>query len=353
MADSNTIDLYDPRVMLQALEQKPPVRTFLLDTFFKNTRMSTETKIDLDIWKGKRRVAVYVSPVEEGHIVKHDGKFATRSYEAPYIKEKIPTKAGDLLKRLRGEPVYGGSSPLQRAAKLFADEATELDEMVTRAEEIQAAQGLFTGHVIVNDENGHAKDDIDFGLSATHNLTAATVPSLWTADGFKKNAFLAQLRGYRKTLIKDSGFQPTDIILGSDAADQAMVILDPDSNGSPVSNFRITRGQIDPQNLPNGVTYWGYITELGCDVWSYDEYYWSGSDNLPIVPAKKMWMGSRNARYDRNYGAIQDMDSLLAVPRFPKSWITPDPSVRWLMLQSAPLMAPHQVDAFLVAQVLA
>ena len=112
-----------------------------------------------------------MSPVEEGHIVKHDGKFATRSYEAPYIKEKIPTKAGDLLKRLRSEPVYGGSSPLQRAAKLFADEATELDEMVTRAEEIQAAQGLFTGHVIVNDENGHAKDDIDFGLSATHNLT--------------------------------------------------------------------------------------------------------------------------------------------------------------------------------------
>ena len=133
-----------------------------------------------------------------------------------------------------------------------------------------------------------------------------------------------------------------------------MVILDPDSNGSPVSNFRITRGQIDPQNLPNGVTYWGYITELGCDVWSYDEYYWNGSDNLPIVPAKKMWMGSRNARYDRNYGAIQG--PWIRCSRFrasPRAGSPPDPSVRWLMLQSAPLMAPHQVDAFLVAQVLA
>jgi hypothetical protein len=352
MADSNTIDLYDPRVMLQALEQKPPVRTFLLDTFFKNTRLSTETKIDLDIWKGKRRVAVYVSPVEEGHIVKHDGRFATRSYEAPYIKEKIPTKAGDLLKRLRGEPVYGGQTPLLRAAKLFADEATELDEMVTRAEEIQAAQGLFTGHVIVNDENGHAKDDIDFGLDATHKLTLSGA-DLWTDANFKKNALLKQLRTWRKIIIRDCGIQPTDIVMGTDAADQFVALLDPDTGGSPVSNFRVERGQINPQNLPNGVTYWGYITELGCDVWSYDEYYWSGSDNLPIVPAKKVWMGSRNARFDRNYGAIQDMESLIAVPRFPKSWIQPDPSIRWLMLQSAPLMAPHQVDSFLVAQVLA
>lgn len=350
MADSNTIGLYDPRVMLQALEQIPPVRTFLLDTFFKNTINSLTANIDIDIRKEKRDVAVYVSPVEEGHVVKRRG-YTTRSYTAPYIKEKMKTTAGDTLKRLQNEPVYSGQTPLQRAAKILADELSKLHDMITRAEEIQAAQGLFTGEVIINDESGNAKDVIALGLNATHNLTLSGA-DLWSDASMKKNGLLKQLKGYRRLLIRDSGFQPTDIILGTDAADQLIAILDPDSAGSPISNFRVDRGQINPQLLPGGVTYWGYITELGCDVWSYDEWYWDGSDNQPIVPTKKMWMGSRNARYDRNYGAIQDMESLVSVSRFPKTWVTDDPSARWLMLQSAPLMTPHQVDAFMVAQVL-
>lgn len=350
MPDSNTIGLYDPRVMLQALEQIPPVRTFLLDTFYKNTINSLTPSIDLDIRKEKRDVAVYVTPVEEGHIVKRRG-YVTRSYTAPYIKEKMKTTAGDAFKRMQSEPVYGGMTPLQRAAKIFADELQKLDEMITRAEEIQAAQGLFTGKVTINDENGNAKDVIDFGLKPTHNLTL-TGTDLWTDPSMKKNSVLAQLKKNRRTLIQDSGFQPTDIVLGSDAADQLMTLLDPDTAGSPISNFRVVRGAIDPQLLPSGVTYWGNIAELGCDVWSYDEWYWDGSANQPIVPPKKMWMGSRNARYDRNYGAIQDMEALISVSRFPKTWVTDDPSARWIMLQSAPLMAPHQVDAFLISQVL-
>jgi hypothetical protein len=345
----NTIGLYDPRVMLQALEQIPPVHTFLLDTYYKNTINSITEKIDLDIVKGKREAAVYVSPIEEGHVVKSRG-FKTRSYEAPYIKEKMKTTALDTLKRLQNETIYSGVTPQQRAQKIFADESMQLNDRIGRAEEIQAAQGMFTGHVIVNDENGHAKDDIDFGLDPTHKLTLSGT-DLWSDASFKKNALLKQLRGFRKTIVKDSGIAPTDVILGSDVEDKALELLDPDSGGG-LSMLRVERGQINPQLLPNGVTYLGYFPELGCDFYAYDEYYWNGSDNIPIVPAKKLWMGSRNARFDRNYGLIQDMEALFSVPRYPKSWYDQPTGVRWLELQSAPLMAPHQVDSFLVAQVL-
>jgi hypothetical protein len=347
----NTIDLYDPRLMLRALIQKPPVRTFLLDTFFRNTITSLSENIDIDIEKGKRRVAVYVSPIKEGHVVKRSG-FTTRTYKVPYIKEKIPTTAGDLLVRAIGENIYSPLTPVARAQARLASELSDLDDMITRAEEIQAAQALFSGKVTCYDENGIAMAEIDFGLDATHKLTLSG-SDLWSADSFKKNALLKQLRGYRKLLIKDSGLAPTDIILGSDAADQFISIVDPDDEKSGLSSVRVERGQIDIQNLPSGVTYWGYFKELGCDIWSYDEYYLSGSTDTAIVPAKKIWMGSRNARFDRNYGAIKDLDSLMSVPRFAKSWKTDDPSTRWLMLQSAPLMSPHQVDSFLVAQVLA
>jgi Phage major capsid protein E len=346
----NEIDLYDQRTLLQAMEQKPPVRTFLMDTFFKNTVQSYTEKVDIDIIKGKRRVACYVSPVKEGHVVKRDG-YSTNTYTAPYIKEKIPAKAGLAFKRLAGETLYSGVSPMERINKIIADELSELDDMITRAEEIQAAQGLFTGHVIVKDENGIQKDDIDFQLDGTHNLTLSG-SNLWSATDFKKNALLAQFRTWRKLLIRDSGIAPTDIVLGTDTADKFIAVLDPDDETSGISSVRVDRGQINPQNLPGGVTYWGFFAELGCDIWSYDEYYLSGSSTVAMVPEKKVWMGSRNARFDKNYGVIQDLDSMVPVARFPKSWDEKDPSIRWLMLQSAPLMAPHQVDSFLVAQVL-
>ena len=41
-----------------------------------------------------------------------------------------------------------------------------------------------------------------------------------------------------------------------------------------------------------------------------------------------------------------------ALPYFPKSWVEPDPSIRYLMMQSAPLIVPTKVDASLYAGVL-
>jgi hypothetical protein len=43
---------------------------------------------------------------------------------------------------------------------------------------------------------------------------------------------------------------------------------------------------------------------------------------------------------------------MFAVARFPKSWITDDPSVRWVQMQSAPLLVPVQIDAIVSATVL-
>ncbi|MNJ76561.1 Phage major capsid protein E [compost metagenome] len=55
------------------------------------------------------------------------------------------------------------------------------------------------------------------------------------------------------------------------------------------------------------------------------------------------------------YGAIQDIDAiesgLVEAVRFPKSWVTPDPSARWLKLQSAALAGMLEPNAFLYAKV--
>jgi hypothetical protein len=55
----------------------------------------------------------------------------------------------------------------------------------------------------------------------------------------------------------------------------------------------------------------------------------------------------------RAYGAIRDEEAgLQALPYFVKSWIEPDPSVRFIMMQSAPLLVPYRVNACIKVQVL-
>jgi hypothetical protein len=339
------IDIFDTRVMLHALEEMFPPRTFLRDTFFKNTITFDTSKVDIDIVKGKRRVAAYVSPRDKGHVSDRAG-YKTNTYEAPYIKEQKILTPEDCAKRAPSENVYSAGGPLAQAARLVNQDLSELDEMVTRAEEIQASEAMFLGYI-----NTRSGETINFGLDATHNLASNAGHTLWAAIG--KNDLLKELRTWRRLIIKDSGRAPTDIILGSDAADSFIKALDPDSAGSPLSSIRVDRGQINPQLLPNGVTYWGYLIDIGCDVWSYDEYYHNGSDNVAIVPSKKIWMGSRNARFDRLYGVIQSFEAFYAVPRFPRSWTEKNPESRIMEMQSAPILVPHEIDSYLVAAVLA
>ena len=275
------LDPYETRTMLDALEQKPPVRTFLRDRFFRNVRQSDSENIDIDIVKGKRRVAVYVKPIAQGHVLDKAG-FTTQSYKAPYIKEKMKTTAQDVMRRAVGDTIYSGLSPQQRFAKRLAEELTELDEVITRAEEVQAAEALFTGKVTAKNEAGVAIQQVDFGLQATHNLVLSGA-NLWSDANFKKNALLAQLRTWRKTNIKDSGKVPTDLILSTEALDKFLEILDPDSTNAGLSSIRVERGMLDPTIYADqGVTYWGFLKEIGVDVWSYDEYYHDGSTDQPL-----------------------------------------------------------------------
>ena len=54
----------------------------------------------------------------------------------------------------------------------------------------------------------------------------------------------------------------------------------------------------------------------------------------------------------RAYGAIRDEDAgFQALPYFAKSWKENDPSVRYLLMQSAPLTVPYRINASFCATV--
>ncbi|MNP13414.1 Phage major capsid protein E [compost metagenome] len=74
-----------------------------------------------------------------------------------------------------------------------------------------------------------------------------------------------------------------------------------------------------------------------------------------MIPAGGLILGSTATRNAMLYAAIQDLDAiesgLVEAARFPKSWVTKEPSQRWLKLQSAPLAGLLEPNAFLFAKV--
>lgn len=338
------LDLFNTRSMAAAVRERRSPKGFLLKKFFSRVEQHDTAEVDIDVIRNKRRLAPFVNPLSEGKLVEHAG-FSTRSIRPPYIKPKMVTTAADLLTRGVGQAVYGDQTPAQRAASRLAEELAEMDDMITRREEWMAAQALFTGSVTVTGEGLNAV--INFGYTASHDITL-TGTNAW--DDAASDP-IANLRAWKSIAVQDSGLVPTDAILGSAARDaflgNAVVAAQLDRTHQATLQIQMTQA-----GMPDGVTYIGRIE--GLDLWTYEEYYLDDAGNeQPMVPTKSVLLGSSRADARLHYGAIMDLDSpLVAMRRFPKSWTTPDPSARWVMLQSAPLPVPHQIDAFVIAEVL-
>nr|VFK12787.1 MAG: Phage major capsid protein E [Candidatus Kentron sp. LFY] len=339
------INLFETRTMLAALEEMKPVRTFLLDSFFVNTRTFGTEAVDIDIVKGKRKMAPFVSPYSQGKVMRRDG-YKTETFKPPYIKPKRPTRAQDFLTRTPGEAVYAGSlTPQQRAARQLGKDLMELREGIVRREEWMAAQALTTGKVIAVGEGINA--EVDFNMAMTHKITLSGT-SLWTdasADPIKN------LRTWKRMIAQDCGVTADRLIIGAQVVDPLYERLK-----GKLDTRRIDLGFIKPQELANGVTYIGYLNDPGVDIFTYDEWYLGDDDQEhPMVPEETIILGSTRARTLRAYGAIQDVSAIesgmVEAQYYPKSWVENDPSARFLMIQSAPLVIPTQIDGFMFARV--
>lgn len=338
------IDMFETRFMLRMLEQRKPPRTFLLDLFFNDTETSLSRHVDIDIIDGQRRLAPFVNPRNQGTLVERRG-YTTRSFTPPYVKPKMVTEAEDFLNRQPGEHIYMGNvTSGQLAAQRLGRDQAELDDMITRREEWMAAQALDGGVINVVGEGVDA--EIDFRMPANHivNLSGA---DLWDDAGDPT----ADLREWRRRTSQRSGLAANRAVIGADVED---ALLNNEKFQSQLDVRRFNQvGEVRMQEMADMGARLVAVLSGGFEIWAYDEWYVDPEtgDEEPMVPRDKVFVGSTQARATRHYGAIRDVRAMASVPRFPKSWITEDPSERWLMLQSAPLVCMHQSGAFLTASV--
>jgi hypothetical protein len=107
------------------------------------------------------------------------------------------------------------------------------------------------------------------------------------------------------------------------------------------------------QAITEGGVYMGTVDVF--NIYVYAGWYVDPADGVekPIIPNGTVILTSPQLQGVRAYGAIRDEEAgLQALPYFVKSWIEPDPSVRFIMLQSAPLLVPYRPNCSVKARVL-
>jgi len=342
------ISIYDTRTLLAAMESSMPVNTFLKQTFFPNVNTFTTENVDVDYYKGRRKMAPFVSPRLPGKVMERQG-FTTKSFKPAMIKPLRVLTGDDVTKRSMGETIYTTKTPEERAIEMIARDLAEMDEAITRREEWMAAQILFTGKVDIIGEGIDQQLDFDF----TNKMTLSGT-DLWTDPNSDP---IADLKNWRLTLIQKSGITPDIVVMAADVVD---AFVNHPAVQKVMDNTRIILGKIEPQTLPNGVTYIGSLSSLGLDIYSYDEWYFDEESQTEksMVPSGTILVGSTRSRSSMLYGAVTLMDSATNSfrtyegARIPDTWVQKNPAARFLQINSRPLPVPHEVDSWYVAKVI-
>lgn len=343
------INIYDTRTMLAAVSMILPVNTFLKDTFFSNVNTFNTEHVDVDYYKGRRKMAPFVSPLIAGKVVDRQG-FTTKTFKPASVKPLRVITGNDINKRSMGSNVYSVKGPDERAAELLAQDLSDLDEQITRREEWMVSQIIFTGQVQIIGEGVDQLLDFDFTNKQTLSGT-----DLWS-DQVNSNP-ISDLKQWRLSVIQKSGVTPDMVVMASDVVD---AFVNHPAVQKVMDNSRIILGKIEPRTLPNGVTFIGSISSLGLDIYSYDEWYFDeeAATEKPMVPSGSLMVGSTRARSSMLYGAVTLTDAktndfiTYEGSRVPDSWIKKDPAARFLQMHSKPLPVPHEVDSWYVAKVL-
>lgn len=330
------MDLFSTNVLAAAVGSLITPQTFLLDNFFPTIQTEQSEEIHFDIDTGKRRVAPFVSPVVAGQVVASRG-FHTATFKPAYIKDKRVFDVNRPFKRAMGEQIGGALSPDNRLRAMLATELEDQIGMVTRRMELMAAQAMRTGKVIVTGDQ-YPTVEVDFQRDAALTVVLTTT-TRWGESGVKP---LDNLQTWSLLVTQKSGARPRTVVMDVEA--WKLFAADADVQ-KQLDRFR-GNATLEPVKTGAGGSYMGSVGDF--DIYVYADWYVDPADGQekPILPAYTVLLTSQEVQGTRAFGAIRDEAAgFQAVPYFAKSWVSEDPAVRYLLMQSAPLTVPYRVNA--------
>ena len=335
------MDPYTTRTYLGMLAGIKRPKRFLLELFFPREQVFLTKEVVFEKVKATRRLAPFVSPTVAGKPQPGRG-FVQATFSPPYLKPKNAIDPTMTLKRRAGESLSGDLQPIERREAIRLELLEDQDDQITRREEWMAAQLLLAGVMLVVAED-HPPMAVNLQRNPL-NTIVLTGTLRWGEPGVSAFKFL---QGLAPQIATRSGFAPRTVVLDPLAAglllqDDLLVKLATAPTPPTGLALQILGNLADDQDE---AVYLG--TAGGFQFWQYQSQYTDSDGTVRnMMPDYTVIMGSPSGGEGiRLYGAILDDEVLEALPRFPKEWVQNDPSVRYLMTQSAPLPVIPNADA--------
>lgn len=343
-------NIFSTAVLNKVVEYLPRPSSFILDMFFPMIQAEESEEIHFDIDQSKPRITPFVHPTKAGKVVPNLG-FETAVFKPAYAKDKRIFQPNAPLKRTIGETIGGNLSPQQRREKAVKQALEDQLQMLTRRETVMAMEALRLGQVTVSGED-YPTVVVDFKRHANLTVTLAG-ENRWGESGVSP---VKNLQTWANTALPLSGAAMRDVVVDP----LALELLRDDPLWEKMLDREAMRGE---RNMADGPVVRGtgddsavWIGRLGMlNIWVYSEpYVDENGDDKNMMPNYTVILASRGQNNSgkgglegtRCYGAIQDEKAGYKATRyFAKSWIDEDPPVRWVLLQSAPLIVPYRPNA--------
>lgn len=329
--------------VVASLKRSP---AFMLNTFFTQVENSDTETVFFDIEKDgkKRRLAPFVHPLVEGKVVESAG-FETKSFRPAYIKDKRVFDANRPFKRMAGEQIGTGQTmtPAQRLEALIRKDARDQVDILTRRMEVMAVEALLTGKETINMlmPDGTEKEVVlDFGRDASQTIVL-TGGNRWGQSGVEP---IETLEDAALNTLQKSGSSVTNLVM--DPVAWKSFRKNSTELEKRLDLRRVRSGEINRGLIPDHVQYKG--NDGTFDYWVYADWYLENASDATektMLPEGTV-LGVGDIDGVRHFGAIKDEKAgFQSLEYFMKSWAIEDPSVRYMLMQSAPIIVPYRINA--------
>ena len=339
--------LYDLTTLLEVMRvQKSSAQPIWLNYFPTQINFNTPTISWDKVYGDDRKLAPFVIPTAQGRPQRLEG-YETVQFAPAYIKIKDVVSPEMHIERMAGEALGTGSLTYDQRrnaviATLLQGHKTKIDN---RAEWL-ASKAIIDGKVTIKGED-YPETLVDFRRDSSLTGTNSGA-SAWSQTTAKP---LDDLRLMRKRANALSGARITKHIFGMDAWDKFTArvdlkeLMDLRYGGLETRVTRMYDGY-------EGMEFMGVVQGLNgagrIECWVNTSKYIdpdTGAEEF-YMPQNSVVGVSDMVRGVRCYGAIMDKKAgYRALPIFSKNWENEDPSVEYLLSQSAPLMVPKEPNA--------
>lgn len=333
--------MYDLQVIIAALTQSKKINPFLMNLFIKGNVPRDRNRFEVHVKKSKRSITPFVGPDLPGVYLGKD-KFSIKEFEPPMIKPYRTARANELLQQQFGQNIYG-TSVKGITINTMANEVLELDEAITRRENLMLATLLSTGKIPI-DGKGVKREAISFGMDPS-NIETLTGNDLWTA-GATSNPY-ADMERIQQKILKSTGLLIDSVVMTPKA--KAAFMNHPETKDRlKYTEQNVTR--INPRGLGDGASYIGTIPELNLDIYSYVDWYTddTGTDQPMLADGGVLFGKSKSITV--HYGAIAQISNgkrgVFVGTRIPKHWVDEDADLEKIRLAASPLPVPDDADGF-------